>query len=409
MREPLKNLADVYYGKSPSEVMVDESDTPVLGTGGAYGLASRALFHGPAIVVPRKGSLGNPQFVSGPFWAADTTYAVLPRPGIDGRWLYYNLDAFDLTKLNEATGVPSISRDWLYRIKFETPPSIEQRRIAEILLTMDEAIKHTEALIAKYGQTITGLMKDLFTRGVTTAGKLRPLRAQGSNLYKKSPLGWIPKEWELKPLREVAGYQHGRPFPSTDYSVEGAVLVRPGNLHVSGFVRFDKTHTTRIPYKWLHEFPSYEVKPQDILMNLTAQSLEDQFLGRVCIVPEVEPSLLNQRIARFSPRQVDRLFLYWLLRSVQFRSQIDRTSQGTKVQHIYNSDLNKIVFGVPSNFKEQVQIASILMTATRLLLAYEANVEKLRQQRQGLMQDLLTGRVRVKQTRSNHQASTKER
>ncbi len=180
-----------------------------------------------------------------------------------------------------------------------------------------------------------------------------------------------------------------------DYSDEGVLLLRPGNLHVSGIVRFDAAHTTRIPRRWLLDCPELTVKQDDIVMNLTAQSLEDQFLGRVCIIKEDEPSLLNQRIARFFPRQVNHYFLYWILRSLQFRNQIDRTAQGTKVQHIYNSDLNRVMLAIPESQQEQECVVALLQSATESLVTEESSITKLRQQKHGLMHDLLTGRVRV--------------
>ena len=185
-------------------------------------------------------------------------------------------------------------------------------------------------------------MRDLFTRGLTAAGILRPSREQAPELYQETPIGWIPKEWNVLSLKEIATYQHGRPFPSSDYSDEGVLLLRPGNLHVSGVVKFDDAHTTRIPNRWLLDCPSFILKSRDIVMNLTAQSLEDQFLGRVCFNVGEEPALLNQRIARFTARAVEHDFLYWILRSNQFRKQIEHTTQGTKVQHLYNSDLNNV-------------------------------------------------------------------
>ena len=117
MSRRLRELAEVHYGKSSNAVLTDESTIPIIGTGGVYGRASHAMFQGPAVVVPRKGSLGNPQYVSKPFWAVDTTYAVIPKNRVNAKWLYYSLVMFDLTKLNEATGVPSISRDWLYKVR----------------------------------------------------------------------------------------------------------------------------------------------------------------------------------------------------------------------------------------------------------------------------------------------------
>jgi type I restriction enzyme S subunit len=72
----------------------------------------------------------------------------------------------------------------------------QQRRIAEILGTVDEVIEQTEALIAKQQQVKAGLMHDLFTRGVTATGTLRPPPAEAPHLYQDSPLGPIPKEWD---------------------------------------------------------------------------------------------------------------------------------------------------------------------------------------------------------------------
>ena len=92
----------------------------------------------------------------------------------------------------------STSRDWLQELQRSSSGiARQQRRIAEILSTVDEAIEQTEALIAKYQQIKAGLMHDLFTRGVTPDGHLRPTRTQAPHLYKESPLGWIPKEWEV--------------------------------------------------------------------------------------------------------------------------------------------------------------------------------------------------------------------
>ena len=86
------------------------------------------------------------------------------------------------------------------QVQVRAPISADQQRIAEILTTVDEAIEQTEALIAKTQQIKAGLMHDLFTRGVTPDGQLRPPRSEAPQLYKESPLGWIPKEWDSRLL-----------------------------------------------------------------------------------------------------------------------------------------------------------------------------------------------------------------
>jgi type I restriction enzyme S subunit len=83
-------------------------------------------------------------------------------------------------------------------------PVAEQRRIAEILFVLDQAIEQTEALIGKLSQIKAGMMHDLFTRGIMPNGELRPSREEAPQLYKDSPLGWIPKDWEVRVLDEIA-------------------------------------------------------------------------------------------------------------------------------------------------------------------------------------------------------------
>lgn len=313
-------------------------------------------------------------------------------------YLYYFLSRnFEwIQNRRTGTGVPHVPKD-LGRIMSVDFPKCEdtQKQITTILQAIDEAIEQTKALIEKYSLVKAGMMNDLFTRGLTPDGKLRPPREEAPDLYKETPIGWIPKEWEPKPLDAIATYQHGRPFPSTDYSSEGVLLLRPGNLHASGFVVFDDAHRTRIPIKWVKIAAAFIVKDGDILMNLTAQSLDDEFLGRVCRFEGDEPALLNQRIARFKPRDVESDFLYWILKCREFRRQIDNTSQGTKVQHLYNRDLDRVLLGVPSKPEERIGIANVLGQSVAKIRNNEANLQKLKLQKSGLMHDLLTGEVPV--------------
>lgn len=101
------------------------------------------------------------------------------------------------------------------------PPFGEQQRIADILSTIDEAIEQTEALIAKTQQIKAGLIEDLFTRGVSPDGQLRPPYEEAPVIYKESPLGWIPKEWNVLAAREVCSLiTKGTTPPVSAFSTE---------------------------------------------------------------------------------------------------------------------------------------------------------------------------------------------
>ena len=126
------------------------------------------------------------------------------------------------------------------------PPLPQQRKIARILTTLDNVIAQTEALIAKYQAIKQGLMHDLFTRGVDATGKLRPPQSEAPELYKQSELGWIPKEWEVVRLAEIAEVGRGKftPRPRNDPKYYGGQypFIQTGNIAAS-IGRYLSDHT----------------------------------------------------------------------------------------------------------------------------------------------------------------------
>lgn len=136
--EKLSSLVDVVYGKSPAEIEKLDEGVPIFGTGGIAGYTNKALCDGPSVILGRKGTIDKVQRSDGPFWAIDTTFYTTPRRKFDWSWLYYAISSFDLKKLNEASGVPSLSRTSLEALDIATPPLSEQQRIAAVLTAIDE-------------------------------------------------------------------------------------------------------------------------------------------------------------------------------------------------------------------------------------------------------------------------------
>ncbi|MHC9062414.1 restriction endonuclease subunit S [Nitrospira sp. CMX1] len=392
MSKRLRDVAEVHYGRSPNEVLTEDSPIPIIGTGGIYGRASRAMYNGPAVVVPRKGSLGNPQYVDEPFWPVDTTYAVIPKTGIDAKWLYYSLDTFDLTKLNEATGVPSISCDWLYKVPVGSGEYGEQHRIAEILSTVDEAIEQTEALIAKYQRIKTGLMQDLFTRGVTPDGQLRPTRAKAPHLYREYHCGWIPKEWDMVAVKDCGSVQLGRQRSPDQMSGRWTMpYLRVANVF-DGYIDYgDVLEMDFTP----DERRTFSLKQGDILLN-EGQSLE--LVGRCALYNGQDDAFCFQNtLVRFRPFDKQCPFFYrflfkWFLDCGLFMRIAKQT---TSVAHL-GADRFARMRCVSVPYVEQLRIAERLEVLQSRLNTDIAFASKLRQQKHGLMHDLLTGRVRVK-------------
>ena len=133
------------YGKSPKDIFSEGGIYPVVGTGGITGYTNNYLHEGNTVVIGRKGTINKPSFIYNKFWAIDTTYYVSAYKKLDAKWFFYLLQNTDLTKYNEASGVPSLNRDTLYSIPFITPPLPEQQKIAAILTSVDEVIEKTQA------------------------------------------------------------------------------------------------------------------------------------------------------------------------------------------------------------------------------------------------------------------------
>lgn len=316
----------------------------------------------------------------------------------DQRFLYWSLVSGiaqrQIAKVITGSAQPGIGQGFAHHVTLRLPRVPAQIDIVEILDTADAVIRQTEATIAKLEQIKQGLLHDLLTRGIDENGELRdPVRHPEQ--FKDSPPGRIPLGWCVRRLVDVAKFQNGKAFPSTAYKDDGIRLLRPGNLPSSEFVTWEAGNTTCLDESWTSSALDYLVGGDELVMNLTAQSLEDQFLGRVCMTRPGERCLLNQRLARFRSVDCQLSFLFWSLRGPLFRAQMDRNPKGTKVQHIYNRDLEAVVLPIPKRKDEQEEIASVLFSTAQAVEIEYSQLSKLQNLRSGFMDDLLTGRVRI--------------
>ena len=296
-------------------------------------------------------------------------------------------------RLATGTTRTRISLSTLKRIRLRAPKPKEQRRIGGLIRTVDKTIEQTEALIAKYQQIKAGLMQDLFTRGVTPDGHLRPTSAQAPHLYKDSPLGWIPKDWEVVPLSSVSQFiTSGSRGWAEYYSEIGFLFIRIGNL-TREHINFRWDSVTRVSLPKFTEGQRTAVLPNDILISITAD------LGIVAVADDgLGEAYVNQHIALVRPRVAPGVsrFLGHFLSTVGVQKQFLRLNDSGAKAGLNLPAIGKILVGKPLDDVEAKGIAAMLDEADQSIKCHKREVAKLRQQKHGLMHDLLTGRVRVK-------------
>jgi len=386
-KKSLRDLATINYGQSPSEILSDDGPYPVVGTGGSERRGNDYLHDGESIILGRKGTIDRVYFATGRFWTIDTAYYLTDFTESVPRWLYYFLHTIDLRQMNEATGVPSLSRDLLYKIEIPTPPKHEQTKIAEILSTVDRAIEQTKALIAKQQRIKTGLMQDLLTRGIDERGNLR---TEQTHKFKDSPLGRIPDSWEVAPFgSRVESSAFGPRFPSTAYSDSGNfALLRTTDLDDFGNISYNQMPRASLDMK---AFQQHILERKDLLITRSGT------IGVPAVFEGFDiPVIPGAFIIRF--RLVLKLAVpeYW--RSY-FNWEIGRhrlmlQAEGGVQKNLRGSAVNNMAMAFPSVNEQHAAVALLNQPAydKQRLLHRLAKVQSLKS---ALMQDLLTGKKRV--------------
>ncbi len=275
------------------------------------------------------------------------------------------------------------------------PPLPEQRQIAAVLDTLDDAIRKTEQIIAKLKQVKQGLLHDLLTRGIDDNGELRDPERHPEQ-FKDSPLGRIPREWEAVVLGDDARITHGYAFEGQFFTdrPEGPILLTPGNFHRDGGLYFTagntKHFTGPIP-------PGYTLTQGDLVTVMTDLSPRTLILGRAVVIGDSVPLLHNQRIGKVVLTDRARWetdLLCHALNDERVRRRVIREATGTTVRHTSPQRLLKSVLARPS-LAEQRRICAVLLEHDERERREHGSAAKLRLLKAGLMEDLLTGRVRV--------------
>jgi type I restriction enzyme S subunit len=283
------------------------------------------------------------------------------------------------------------------RLKLPLPPLCEQRRIAEIFDTIDTAIQQTNDLIAKLSRIKQGLMQDLLTRGIDEKGSIRSPK---TDRFRNALIGnaeiQIPENWEVKELNRLITIQHGYAFSGKYFTEEECdhVLLTPGNFKVSGGLYFTKHNTKYFTGEIPHD---YLLTNGDLLIVMTDLTQEMNILGDVIVLNSNKKILHNQRIGklRIICTILDPRYLAYLMNASFCKNQIKSTATGTTVKHTSPTRILRTVVPVCPEPHEQHRIAAILTQADETVVREEIYNEKLLRLKHGLMQDLLTGKVRV--------------
>jgi type I restriction enzyme, S subunit len=273
--------------------------------------------------------------------------------------------------LNDAGAKSGLNLDSIRIFQIIIPPLPEQCKIAEILGAWDDAIALLEKLIAAKRKLKQGLMQQLLT------GKKRFKEFEGS-------------EWKNAQLGNVCKFIKDGTHGTHERFDDGIPLLSATNITESGQVCFDNaSRISEKDYKKIHT--KYEIQDHDVLLTVVGT------LGRSAIVKNLPRFTLQRSVAiiRVDDNKIKPLYLYCISKFSDFQNQLKTRANITAQAGVYLGELEKIDVMLPSE-KEQEKIASVLSAADTEISNLEKQLAAYKQQKRGLMQQLLTGKTRVR-------------
>jgi len=305
-----------------------------------------------------------------------------PKKQVNTLFYFYQLSWSKIREIMKSlargTNVLHLDLNLAQRIKLVEPPLNEQVRIAEILSTVDRAIEVVDAGVARLEGLKKALMRELLT------GRIRVREENGKTVFyreiefQETEIGKIPKEWRIVKLNRIAQIIMGQSPPSETYNKDGI-----GMPFLQGKMEFGRIYPSPVMYT---SDPIKIAEANDVLISVRAP------VGDVNIAPYKICIGRGLAAIRFDPNQANYMFFFYYFQSIKER--LETLGKGSTFKAITKKDLEELTVLNPS-LKEQKLIGEILSTVDRTIELYYEERTRLDRLKRGLMDLLLTGRVRV--------------
>jgi type I restriction enzyme S subunit len=280
----------------------------------------------------------------------------------------------------QGSGIKHLDKSFIEKLEFSIPPLPEQKKIASILTSVDEVIESTQKQIDKLQDLKKATMNELLTKGI------------GHTEFKDSELGRIPKSWSISNIEKLTQFvTSGSRGWSQYYSSEGSLFIRIGNLtrdHIN--LKFADIQLVEPPSGG--EGTRTKVKVGDILVSITAD------LGVIGIVNEsLGEAYVNQHVCLVRLESVSDVNPRWVghfLSGHAGQEQFEKKNDGGAKAGLNLPTIRSIVVPLPSP-QEQNKVVRVLDRLDSEISIKQTKLAKHQSLKKSLMQDLLTGKVRV--------------
>ena len=306
--------------------------------------------------------------IEGKSWVNNHAHVLRPKRNIDATYLSLALERLDFSAYNSGSAQPKLTKGTCEAIVIPIPDEKhEQNAVAQALRDIGDLILSLDALIAKKRDIKQGAMQICFGDTLSNSDQDASI---GADCHLHARIGW-------------------QGLTTAEYKKSGDFLLVTGTDFIDG--RIDLGRCAYVDEWRFRQDRKIQLKPNDVLVT------KDGTIGKSAFVDGLPlPATLNSGVFVVRPKsnKINKKFLFWIFQSPIFAKFIDELQAGSTIAHLYQKDFVKFRFRLPGA-GSQAEIADILFGMTEEVEGLLDRRSKMEMIRQGMMQQLLTGRIRL--------------
>lgn len=274
---------------------------------------------------------------------------------------------------SEGSTIARLYNGIIYATYIPLPPLPEQHRIAKALSDMDSLISSLEKLIAKYKSIKAACLQQMFPQNGETVPRMR--------------LPGFTDDWEQRKAIDIADYSKGNGYSKGDLTDAGTPIILYGRLYTKYQFAISEVDTFAFPRNG-----AVYSQGNEVIVPASGETAED--IARASAV-EKSGVLLGGDLNILRPFDfINPLFLALAISNGEPQKELAKKAQGKSVVHIHNTDIQEVTIAYPSR-TEQDRIVSVFRQLDNLITLHQRKLKKVQKIKQGMMQQLLTGKIRL--------------
>jgi type I restriction enzyme S subunit len=355
---------------------------PYYGANGVQGYVDSFIFDCESVLLAEDGGYFDEfqtrpiaQLASGRYWVNNHAHVLRANNRATTKWIFYALVHKDIQKFINGGTRAKLNQSDLKEIEIPIPPLKEQKKITSILSSVDEVIENTQAQIAKLEDLKKATMNELLTKGI------------GHTEFKETEIGRIPKSWSIEKLDDIALRGSGH-TPSKQYSEYWNGGIKWVSLSDSRYL--DNRHIN----KTTKEISELGIQNSSAVLHKKGTVIlsRDAGVGKSAILG-CDMAVSQHFITWYCKEDLHNLYLYYYLQCE--KPVFEAIAMGSTIPTIGLYYFKKMIVPFPTK-DEQIKISSILNSHDSQIESTNNKLTKLIALKKSLMQELLTGKVRVK-------------